>query len=267
MREVDGDVEEGGRPAGSPGSPLRVTDSRSWDGLTEHLPRDGTCYAPGRMPGQMMALRRAAHAGYKWAGWIRLRRLVASSSPPYRVELGAGPIQREGWIPTDVAPTARYHLDATGPWPFPRGSVSHVYGDNMIEHVPLDGARALLRQAMEAMRPGARIRLVTPDVERCAEVYLERGDLAEAQLDAHRGAGTRVEHFVDILRGVFIEYDHYRGYAWDFQSLAAELQAAGFVSVERCELERSADPALCGLESRVLPIDRVTMLAIEAERP
>jgi predicted SAM-dependent methyltransferase len=182
------------------------------------------------------------------------------------VELGAGATRREGWISTDIWWGARYHLDATGPWPFPPGSVSHVYGDNMIEHVPIDGARALFRHAMKAMQPGGRIRLVTPDVERCAEVYLERGDRARAQLDAHRGAGTRVEHSVDILRGVFIEYEHYRGYAWDFESLAAELDAAGFTAIERCELENSADPVLRGLESRVLPVDRVTMLAVEARR-
>ena len=186
---------------------------------------------------------------------IRLRRFLASSSPPYRVELGAGPVRRDGWVCTDVRSATGYHLDATRPWPFPPGSVSHVYADNMIEHVTLDGARALFQHAIVALRPGGRIRLVTPDVERCAQVYVERGELAAAQLDAHRGAGTRVEHLVDILRGVFIEYGHDRGYAWDFASLSAELAAAGFTSIERCELQQSADPALSGLEWRVLPID------------
>jgi predicted SAM-dependent methyltransferase len=212
-------------------------------------------------------VRQAAFAGGRVAGSIRLRRLLANSSPPYRVELGARDARREGWISTDVWWHARYHLDATGPWPFPPGSVSHVYADNMIEHVPIDGARALLRHAGKAMRPGGRIRLVTPDVERCAAVYLERGDLARAQMDAHRGAGTRVDHLVDILRGVFVEYEHDRGYAWDFESLGAELEAAGFTSIERCELEKSADPVLRELESRTLPVDRVTMLAVEALRP
>ena len=106
-------------------------------------------------------------------GSIRLRRVISVTDPPYRLELGAGGGLREGWISTDVWRRARYHLDATGSWPFPPGSVSHVYGDNMIEHVPLDGARALFREAMTAAsQPGGRIRLVTPDVERCAEAYL-----------------------------------------------------------------------------------------------
>jgi predicted SAM-dependent methyltransferase len=183
------------------------------------------------------------------------------------VELGAGGVRREGWIQTDVSPDAHHHLDATRGWPFPSVSVSHVYADNVIEHVTLDGGRALLREAHRVLVPGGRIRLVTPDAERCAEVYLERGELAEAQLDAHRGAGTRVEHFVDILRGVFIEYDHLRGYAYDLEALRAELEGAGFESIERCDLQESSDPELRGLEWRVLPVDRLTMLVVEAAKP
>ena len=201
------------------------------------------------------------------AGSRRLRQLVADSSPPYRVELGAGVTPRQGWISTDVWPSVQYNMDATQPWPFPPGSISHVFGDNMIEHVSLDGARALFRHALTAMQSGGRIRLVTPDVERCATAYLEGGELARAHLDAQRDAGMRVEHRVDVLRAVFIEYGHAGGYAWDYHALSAELAAAGFVSIERCELEHSADPVLRGLEWRTLPVDRALMLAVEALRP
>ena len=187
--------------------------------------------------------------------------------PPYRVELGAGAGSREGWISTDISWRSRLPLDATRPWPFPPGSVSHVYGDNVIEHVTLDGARDLLRHAATAMGPGGRIRLVTPDTERCAEAYLGGGESAQALLDAHRRAGVRAEHRVDILRAVFVEYEHDRGYAWDFDALRAELAGAGFDAIERVELGQSTDPALQALEWRVLPIDRVTMLAVEAVRP
>ena len=212
-------------------------------------------------------MRRLANAGRKAAGFVRLRRLLATSSPPYRVELGSGLVCRDGWVSTDVWSRAPLHLDATRSWPFPPGTVSHVYGDNMIEHVPLEGARALFRHALRALQPGGRIRLVTPDARRCAEIYLEGGELAEAQFEAHRGAGTRMEHAVDILRAVFVEYEHDRGYAWDFESLSAELRSAGFEAIERCELEESDDPVLRGLESRVLPVDRVAMLVVEARRP
>ena len=37
--------------------------------------------------------------------------------------------------------------------------------------------------------------------------------------------------------------------------------------MERVQLGESEDPAFRGLEWRVLPIDRVAMLAVEARRP
>jgi predicted SAM-dependent methyltransferase len=198
---------------------------------------------------------------------LRLRRLVARESPPYRVELGAGEVRRQGWVGTDVWRGAAYHLDATGPWPFPDGSVSHVYGDNMIEHLPLEGARELFRHAIRALEPGGGIRLVTPDARKCAEIYLAGGEQARELAEAHRGAGTRMEHDIDLLRATFIEYEHSHGYAWDLTALRAELEAAGFEVVRRVSLGESDDPAFCGLEWRVLPIDRVAMLAVEARRP
>lgn len=218
-------------------------------------------------PTLRLAARAPARGIGRLVGSARLRRRLSRELPPYRVELGAGRTTREGWIATDISWRAQLTLDATRRWPFPPGSVSHVYGDNVIEHVTLDGARSLLRHAATAMRPGGRIRLVTPDAERCAEAYLARGDSAQALLEAHRGAGARAEHRIDILRAVFIEYEHDRGYAWDFDALRAELAAAGFVDIERVELQESTDPALRGLEWRVLAIDRLTMLAVEAVRP
>jgi predicted SAM-dependent methyltransferase len=176
-------------------------------------------------------------------------------------------VRRQGWVATDVWRAAPYHLDATKPWPFPDSSVSHVYGDNMIEHVRVEGARELFRHALRALEPGGGIRLVTPDVRRCAEIYLAGGEQAHELAEAHRGAGTRIEHDVDLLRATFIEYEHSSGYAWDPAALRAELEAAGFEAVERVELGESEDPAFRGLEWRVLPIDRVAMLAVEARRP
>lgn len=197
---------------------------------------------------------------------LRLRRLIASTEPPYRVELGTSTAKHSNLIPTDVGWRSRYWLDVTTPWPFPDGSVSHVYADNMIEHVTLDGARDLLRHAHRAMAPGGRIRLVTPDAERFARMYLEKGDLLAAQTQRNRSHGYRVDHPVSLMRTVFAECGHHQGYVWDHESLAFELTEAGFARVRRCEVQESEDPLLSGLESRTEPVDRLLYLAVEATR-
>lgn len=197
----------------------------------------------------------------------RIRKLVHSTPPPYRVELGAFTVHHAAFVPTDVSWRARYWLDATKPWPFPVGSVSHVYADNMIEHVTLDQARLMLRHAYGAMASGGRLRLVTPDAERSARMYLEGGDLLALQTDRNRRHGYRVDHPVSLLRTVFAECGHHLGFVWDYAALSAELADAGFVKVERCEVHESPDPVLRRLESRAEPADRQLTLVVEAVRP
>lgn len=197
----------------------------------------------------------------------RLRVAVERAGAPLKLEVGSSRTARRGWIATDVGWRARYWLDITEPWPVSIGSVSYVYGDNVIEHLDVDGARAFFRQAHRALRPGGRIRLASPDAERYARMYLDGGVLLAQHADRSKRHGYRVDHDVSLLRTVFVECGHHEGYVWDLAALTAELEAAGFVSVRRCEVGVSDDPALRALESRTEPSDRVLQLVVEAIRP
>ena len=197
----------------------------------------------------------------------RLRRAVEDRSAPLKLEVGSSRTTRPGWVATDVGWRARHWLDVTAPWPVPAGSVSHVYGDNVIEHLPLDGARAFFRHAHRALRPGGRIRLVSPDAERYARMYLEGGELRDRHVDRSLRHGYRVDHDVSLLRSVFVDCGHHEGYIWDLAAATAELEAAGFTAVRRCPVGASDDPELCGLEARTEPSDRVLQLVVEALRP
>jgi hypothetical protein len=54
---------------------------------------------------------------------------------------------------------------------------------------------------------------------------------------------------------------------FDLASLRAELEAAGFVNVERLPIGESSDQELRGIDSRTEPIEDVLLLTVEAERP
>lgn len=198
---------------------------------------------------------------------VRLRRRLAGELAPYSIEIGSNRTTRPDWICTDIGWRARYWLDATERWPVPPRSVARVYGDNVIEHMHLDSAREAFRHAWEAMAPGARIRLVTPDAERFARMYLERGPLLDAHSERNRRHGYRVDHPVSVLRTVFAECGHHLGFIWDLDSLSTELAAAGFKDPARMPVNESSDDALCGLESRVEPADAELYLVLEAVRP
>jgi predicted SAM-dependent methyltransferase len=199
------------------------------------------------------------------AAW-RFRSAVARSPRPLKINFGCGKKLLPGWINTDVGFRARLYLNAASPWPVPASSASHVYADNVIEHFDMPAARAVLRNAAVVLMPGGRIRLATPDIERTARMYLERGENARAHLERHRKVGLDVYHHVDLLRTTFQYFGHETGYLWDFESLAAELEAAGFVNVVRRECLESPHAEFQNVENRGLPTEILTTLVVEAER-
>jgi len=197
----------------------------------------------------------------------RFRRAVATASSPVLVNVGAGNAWLDGWINTDVVWWSNMYLDLTKPWPVPPGSIDRIYGDNVIEHFPLNAARTVLRYCFDALRPGGRIRLATPDVERTARAYLDNPQLTADHLARHRRHGYPADHPVDMLRITYVYHGHHQGYCFDWSSLSAELLACGFVDVGRYEAGVSDEPLFDGLERREEPTEAATELIVEARKP
>jgi predicted SAM-dependent methyltransferase len=198
----------------------------------------------------------------------RLEGIVAGQQN-VKIEFGAFSSSRVGWVCTDISWRARCYLDATRPWPFYDGQASHVYSDNVIEHIRMDGNRALFREARRVLQPGGRIRLVTPDVGRLVDLYQARSEDSRSHLDNARMEGYKAYHYVDLLRIVFQDCGHHLGYLWDFESLGSELETAGFVDVVRYENQgQSEDPVFTGLEGRTDPAGMSPIgLIVEASTP
>jgi hypothetical protein len=192
-------------------------------------------------------------------------RVAARRAPrPIALEVG-GLTPRPGWFMVNVNAVTPHFMDGTKPWIFEDGALSHVYADNMIEHVPLAGARTFLAEAHRCLRPGGRIRLVTPDVRAHVELYRSGKGIVQSDLaDIYRDLGVVVEHPVDMIRTPIGEFGHHSGYAYDFETLDAELQRAGFSPAVRCELQESDDPMLRGLEVR--PEHGPLQMVLEATR-
>ncbi len=180
----------------------------------------------------------------------RLRRRLSKTQRPLRLEIG-GLQRRKGWVVTNVNAVTRNYLDATKRWPLEDGSVSVVYADNVIEHIPLQAGRALLAEAYRCLQPGGVIRLVTPDIRSHVELYLAgSASVRGAVGSTYRDLGLVVEHPVDLLRIPIGQFGHHVGYVYDFDTLESELKRAGFHSVRRCELGTSSHPDLGGLDQR-----------------
>jgi predicted SAM-dependent methyltransferase len=196
----------------------------------------------------------------------RFRRAVEAESGLVKVNVGAGNVNLDGWINTDVMWRLPMYLDLTKPWPVPLRSVDRIYADNVIEHFPLPVGREVLRHCWNALSVGGGIRLATPDVERTARAYLENSQLTAAHLDRHRRHGFPAEHAVDLLRVTYAYHGHHLGYCFDWAALSAELAAAGFTDISRHEVGESDDPMFRGLETRHEPTEAATELIVEARK-
>jgi hypothetical protein len=69
-----------------------------------------------------------------------------------------------------------------------------------------------------------------------------------------------------MLRITYVYHGHHLGYCFDWAALSAELAAAGFVDIRRCEAGLSDDPAFRGLEHRQEPTEAATGLIVEARK-
>lgn len=194
----------------------------------------------------------------------RAKRAIADQSRPFKLEIG-GIVPRPGWVITNVNAVTRLYLDATRRWPIEDAALSHVYSDNVIEHLPLEATRAMLREGYRCLQPGGIIRLITPDVRAHVEMYLSGAPaLEEAAARHYRDLGLLVEHPIDVLRIPIGAFGHHEGYVFDFETLAAELAAAGFTGIVRTPTGGSDHPELQGLDVRTS--EGGAQLAVEASR-
>jgi predicted SAM-dependent methyltransferase len=208
--------------------------------------------------------REVVRAANRPVATARFRAAARKIPRPIALEVG-GLTQRDGWLPVNINAVTRYWMDGTKRWIFEDGALSHVYADNMIEHVPLPAGRVFFAEAHRCLRPGGIIRLVTPDVRTHVELYLKGNGVVSSPLaDEYREVGLAIEHPIDLLRTPIAEFGHHVGYVYDFETLDAELQRAGFRPAVRRELQESDDPMLRGLESR--PTHGSLQMVVEAVR-
>ena len=161
-------------------------------------------------------------------------------SLPLRLNLGSGPNRRAGWVNVDLFHAAAdLHLDLRDPWPFPDGSVSHVYSEHVFEHFEFHSeVPHFLSQSLRVLRPGGLFDVGVPDTEWPLRAYGHPEDKywSFVKSGIHpKWCETQLDHINYHFR-----QDGEHLYAWDEGTLVRTLNRSGFTAVER----RDFDPAL-----------------------
>ena len=215
---------------------------------------------------------------------------VLDEQPPYDratierlgmrgIHVGCGPNLRRRWLNTDLRVFAdpaghvsppdrivrattqegtreRYFLghDALEPYPIEDESFEFAYSEHFIEHVPLDGAIAWLREIRRLLRPGGFLRLSTPDLRRYVEGYLDPEGSFFAE---HREVLLQVPKFREtgvperrgfMVNQIFRYFEHQ--WIYDLEEVRAAAAAADFDpdAVTECSFQEGRLPEVSKMD-------------------
>jgi predicted SAM-dependent methyltransferase len=184
-------------------------------------------------------LRSAVRQVFKeWRLCQRHRRSVSMlprflENSPLKLDLGSGSNNKQGWLNIDLFhPSADLQLDLREAWPFPNGSVLHIYSEHVFEHFEFHReVPHFLSESLRVLRPGGIFDVGVPDSEWPIRAYGNSAEeywrLAETQWHP-KWCETQLDHINYHFR-----QDGEHQYAWDEETLARSLRRAGFTSIIR----------------------------------
>ena len=173
------------------------------------------------------------------------------------INLGSGHWKFDGWVNVDLDPGSRPDVcaDLSRGLPFRDRCADFMHSEDFIDQLTLAQAAHFLRECHRILKPGGVIRVLTPDVEQLARMYLHHPEALKALWRDHVGVPLEYGTAAEILNlgmrfaGHTFLYD-----AETFASLAAD---CGF-RAERVAFQVSAVPELRGHDLRS-PDDAISL--------
>lgn len=184
------------------------------------------------------------------------------------VQYGSGPNGPKEWVNYDASPTLRIQKtvivgkllssqlnvkfaetvkygDIVKGLPEEVNSVDGLYCSHVLEHLSLKDFRQALANSYAILKKGGIFRCVVPDLEYAAREYLRRLNAGDSEAshffmqDTLLGVPERPKGAKQLAGKYFGNSSHL--WMWDRQSLAAELEKAGFINIRVCEFNDSDD--------------------------
>lgn len=182
--------------------------------------------------------------------------------PPHKLEIGAGPNGKPGWLATDlqagVAPNGAriVALDATKCFPIPDNCFDFIFSEHMIEHVGFDEGLNMLSECYRILKPNGVLRVVTPSLGFLLKVVSSDRSILEERYRAW--SVTTCAVYPPAVTNAFFLNNFVRNWGhtfiYDHETLRLALKLAGFREMFICELNASAHETLRNIEcERRLP--------------
>ena len=166
-----------------------------------------------------------------------------------KINLGSGHWKLEGWVNVDIDFDSDPDVCANlaGGLPFTSGIAQLMHTEDFIDQLELEEAAEFLRECHRILAPGGVLRVLTPDMRKLADMYLNDPEQLKSMWTEFVGVPLALETAGEVFNlgmrfaGHTFLYDEQT-----FQALAAK---CGF-EARRVEYQQSEVPGLCGLDLR-----------------
>lgn len=171
-------------------APIQVDDYGYWQGCREALHQFE----------QQRGLAFNIHVVDGTGVWFS--KPASSTHVPQMLNLGCGHRVHPAWLNLDIAPTDPSVIahDLTESIPLDDGSCLAVYNSHVLEHLPREDAPEFLAECFRVLMPGGILRVVVPDLETIARLYLRNlDDAASGDIQAEERHEWMTIELVDQL--------------------------------------------------------------------
>jgi predicted SAM-dependent methyltransferase len=175
-----------------------------------------------------------------------------------KLQIGAGGAKGfTDWLNTDIEPAAgEAYLDATKRFPFPDGSLSYIFSEQLFEHLSYHDGLSMLRECHRTLKPGGRLRMATPNLLQYIQLFrAAKDDAMREYLKTKMAMDYYAEPIPQtispecaVLNYEMRSWGHQ--FVYDPPTLRESLERAGFRSIQEFAPGESDDAVLAGLEIR-----------------
>jgi len=156
-----------------------------------------------------------------------------------KVEIGAGPRARVGFVTLDCSLRCDLPWDLRLGLPFKSSSIDLIYAEHVLEHFDHNDLLQLLRSCFRVLKPGGCLKISVPNVELYVNAYNEKNSSFLSLFCQHKPA-LHYYSYVDYLNYMFYMNGEHRT-MFDANNMAEILKAAGASVVSLREFEPDLD--------------------------